>query len=139
MNVTDDTLFLPIVRFSDKEGDKSSWEPFENSPEELFKYIVDNFGIDPARLSEIQRFFIGETTPELDTIWINTGNPPFIGIPIGGEFVKFYRYPVNSPFVLINQSDLGSGVEPLTEDRRIEYGLPALTGAAFWAILEIVT
>lgn len=137
--MSDDTVFLNIIRFSEKEGQVESWEKFENSPEELFKYITENFGVDPQRLNEIQRFFIGETTPELDTIWINTGSVPFIGIPIGGEFVKFYKYPINSPFILISQSDLGSGVTALTEGEKTEYGLPELSGSAFWAMLKIVT
>jgi hypothetical protein len=139
MSQPDTTLFLNLVRFSDKDGPVNDWSRFENSPEELLDYFVNNFGIDPAKLNAIQRISIGDAQPELDTIWINTGSIPFIGIPIAGQFVKFYQRPINSPFVLINQSDLGNGVAPLTEEQREEYGLPALTGTAFWAMLLIET
>jgi hypothetical protein len=60
MSVVDDTLFLNLIRISDKEGDKIDWSGFESSPEDLFKYIVDNFGVDPAKLDSIQRFSLAK-------------------------------------------------------------------------------
>lgn len=136
----DTSVFLKLIRILDPEGKIDDWSKFEQSPEQLLDYIANHFFIDPAKLTALQRFFIGENRPELDTIWFNNSvELPFIGIPIGGEFVKFFRYPANSPFILLDPKDLQSGAIQMTEDEIAEYGLPELSGSAFWAILKTTT
>lgn len=133
----DTTKFLKLVAVNDNEP-SFSWDRF-SKPSELIQYLVENLALDPTVLDSVSSLSVGDNRPELDTIWFNTGDTPFIGIPIGGDFVKFYRYPINSPFVLIDQEQVTGGVTQLAEEDRIAYGLPELNSPAFWAILEITT
>lgn len=138
MDTSDLSEVLPIVRLADKDGPAANWGDFK-TPEELLSYIVKFFGVDPQALNAVQRFFIGDTAPDQNSIWIYASEdlPSFVGIPVGGSFVKFYQYPANSPFVLVAQENLPIGVRQLTTEEVENYGLNTLNAPAFWAILEI--
>lgn len=133
--MNDNTKFLSLFRIIDKEGE-IDWSDFEESPEKLIDYIKSNLGIDLNNASEIQSVYIGPDRPELDKIWFNNERTAFIGIPFEGDFVKIYQYPPNSPIILLDESNIPTGVRKLTQDEIDNYGLQALSAPAFWAILE---
>jgi len=135
MSSLDPTNFLSLVAVADKEA-TLNWSNFE-TPEKLFSYIADNFGIDPSSLDQIQKVYIGEVAPSLGSLWFNNGPIPFIGIPVGGEFVKIYQYPVNVPLVCLSQNQLINGLRQVTSSEATAWGLPVLGGTSFWGILDI--
>lgn len=136
MDASDISAILPLLRIADKDG-ASSWEDFR-TPDELFAYIIKFLGVDPEQVSKIQRFSIGQDEPEKNSIWFNDSpDLPFIGVPVEGAFVKFYRYPPNSPFILINEADLGYGAIRMSAEDIENYTLPSLQSPAFWAIVPL--
>jgi hypothetical protein len=131
----DTTLFLKLMMVSAKEG-ALDWSNFE-SPAILFSYIQDNFGLDPSNLDQIQKIYIGEVAPDLNTIWFNNGPVPFVGLPIGGQWHRIYQVPPNSPFICLDAANLAGGVRQVTSSEVTAWGLPVLSGPSFWAILDI--
>ena len=134
MSAVDVTKFLKLILVNSQEF--LDWDQFD-TPEKLLAYVCENLVVDPTQLNEIQKLYIGTNEPDFSSIWFNNGPVPFVGIPIGGEFHKIYRYPPNSPFIAINQSVLGYGVRQVTTSEVTAWNLPSLGSPSFWAILDI--
>jgi hypothetical protein len=121
--------------------DKPTWEGITD-PLQLAYYLARILSVDPKGLiefQEIQYSSVAPTGEESNQLWIKTGNPIGIGIPVGGEYKIFYQYPPNVALAwLVGAGDPPDFLRTLTIDEIEDLGLTDPDETKFkWVIFEV--
>lgn len=105
----------PLSVAKDKEAQKS-WEDI-TTPYQLLLYIAQFLSVNLQELSTLDEIVNGESPPSDKTkIWIKTSDPIGIGLPVAGSYKMIYQYPVNIPFLWMNDLDsIPGSARPLND------------------------
>ena len=109
----------PLSIAKDVEQQRS-WEGI-STPYDLLIYFSKFASVDIGSLQSLDEVEVSSIEPENKTkIWIKTGNPVAIGVPIGSSYKMFYQYPPNVPFLWIGDTDSVPSYLTLVSDSDLE-------------------
>ncbi len=115
---------LPIVVAKNKEV-LSSWEGI-TTPHDFLLYLARMASVDPSSLASLEEIVFSDVQPTGESgkkIWIKTGSPCGIGIPVGSLYNMIYQYPVGVPMLWKKSNNLPSYLKDVSQGVLEDMGL----------------